>query len=273
MAATGLEVRLHQGRERAEVSTFTRTLDEIVLSLREIDQVYLLRGTRATWVLDHLEHQRQDLVVRLQPRNVPATRDVADMAVPVQALLDGAEVLQHRAMVPELFAPKTVTRLAKLATPTVGVMGVSLAAYNGKTSDRVELDGEVKDNATAAVNPIEIAYGSVSGTLSGLRHVQRRQGGVQVTLRDDLERRAITGFVPESQTEQLRQLWRHRVLFGGIIKRNANGQAIHIEVDRVERMPEDNSGRPSTDELLGAIEGWTEKQIEEFLRGMRRPNG
>ena len=74
MAGTGLEVRLHQGREHAEVSRFTRTLDEIVLSLREVDQVYLLRGTRATWVLNKVEHQKNDLVVRLEPRDVPSKR-------------------------------------------------------------------------------------------------------------------------------------------------------------------------------------------------------
>ena len=256
MGATGLEVRLHQGRERAEVSKFTRTLDQIVLSLREVDQVYLLRATRATWVLDHLEHQSDDLVVRLKPRNVPSNRDVSDMTVPVKALVDGAEVLQERPTVPELFATKTVTRLAQLATPTVGVAGISLAEYNGETGDRVELDNTVKDNATAAVNPIHFSYGSVTGTLSGLRHVQRRGGGVYVTLRDDLHRQGITGFVRESQTEQLRLMWRHRVLLGGIIKRNSNGQPIHIDVDRIEQMPEDNAGRPSTDELLGVAAGW-----------------
>ena len=84
MAGTGLEVRLHQGRDRAEVSQFTRTLNEIVASLRDIDQVYLLRGTRATWVLDDLKHVRDDLVVRLQARNVPSNRDISDMMVPVR---------------------------------------------------------------------------------------------------------------------------------------------------------------------------------------------
>lgn len=270
MAATGLEVRLHQGRERAEVSKFTRTLDEIVLSLREVDQVYLLRGTRATWVLDRVEHQRDDLVVRLGPRNVPSTRDVADMMVPVQALVDGAEVLQDRATVPELFAPKTVTRLAKLATPDGGVQGVSLSTYNGKTRDRVELDNAVRDNATAAVNPTVFAYGSVTGTLSGLRHRERQQGGVSVTVRPDLDRRGITGFVPEPQAEQLRQLWRHRVLLRGIIKRNSSGQAIHIDVDGIERMPDDNTGRPSTDALLGAATGWLgDMTVDEYITQLR----
>jgi hypothetical protein len=270
VVGTGLEVRLHQGRERAEVSQFTRTLNEIVLSLRDIDQVYLLRGTRATWVLDDLKHEHDDLVVRLQARNVPSNRDLADMMVPVQALVDGAEVLQERATVPQLFAPKTVTRLAKLATPTVGVHGVSMATYNGETGEHVELGNAVKDNATAAVNPIEIAYGSVTGTLSELRKVQRRHGGVRVTIRDELGRQAITGQVAEQMTEQLRQLWGHRVILGGIINRNVTGQAIHIDVDRIEPMPETNTGRPPTDSLLGAAEGLS---TDEYMTWVRRGQG
>ena len=172
---------------------------------------------------------------------------------------------------PELFAPKTVTRLAKLATPTVGVHGVSLTTYNGEVGSYVELGTAVKDNATAAVNPTEIAYGSVTGTLSELRKVQRRNGGVRVTLRGDLDRQAIAGRVPEPMTEELRQLWGHRVILGGIIKRNVSGQAIHIDVDRIEKMPDTNRGRASAAELLGAYEGWlTNKEIDEALDRMRR---
>jgi hypothetical protein len=270
VVGTGLEVRLHQGRERAEVSQFTRTLNEIVGSLRDIDQVYLLRGTRATWVLDDLRHEHDDLVVHLQARNVPSKRDLTDMMVPVQALVDGAEVLQERATVPELFAPKTVNRLAKLATPTVGVYGVSLATYNGESSTHVELGSAVKDNATAAVNPIEIAYGSVTGTLSELRKVQRQRGGVRVAIRDELGRQAITGQVADQMTEELRQLWGHRVILGGIIKRNVTGQAIHIDVDRIEAMPETNVGRPSTDSLLGAAQGLS---TDEYMTWVRRGQG
>ena len=40
--------------------------DEIVKSLREIDRVYLMHGTRATWVLADLSHDADDLSVRLE---------------------------------------------------------------------------------------------------------------------------------------------------------------------------------------------------------------
>jgi hypothetical protein len=272
MAGTGLEVRLHQGRHRAELSQFTRTLNEIRLSLRDIDEVYLLQGTRATWVVDDLKHEHNDLVVRLQARNVPSKRPLADMEVPVEALVDGAVALQQQPAVPAYFTPTTVNRLAKLATPTVGIQGVSLASYNGVVGPRVELDDAVRDNAAAAANPIAMSWGSVTGRLSELK-TPERSGGVRVTIRDDA-RQAIAGHVPQDRTEQLREMWGHRVTLGGVLKRNASGQVVHIDVDRLEPMPDNNSERVSADKLLGISAGsWTDKQIEEFLHDIRRPRG
>ncbi|OCB25005.1 hypothetical protein A5674_22140 [Mycobacterium malmoense] len=64
--------------------------------------------------------------------------------------------------------------------------------------------------------------------------------------------------------------WRHRVTVGGVIRRNARGQAIRMDVDRIERMPEDNSGRPSTDTLLGAAAGaFDDVSVDEFLDRLR----
>lgn len=267
MAATGLEVTLHQGRERAEVTRFTHTLDVIVRSLREIDQVYLERATRATWVLAALRHRRGDLIVRLEARHVPAKRDLSDMLVPVQALVDGAKVLQREPTVPPLFTPSTVTRLAELAEPREGVQTVSLATYNGRKSRAVDLTDAVKENASAAVQPFEFSYGAVTGKLFGLRE---RARGLRLTIRDEVNGAAIEGEIPESLAEEVRAAWRHRVTVGGVIRRNARGQSIRMDVDRIERMPEDNSGRPSTDVLLGAAAGaFDDVSVDEFLDRLR----
>ena len=101
MTATGLEVRLHEGRERAEATRVAKTLNEVVWSLQEIDRVHLLRGTRATWVMADMDRQDQDLILRLEPRNVPAKRDMLDMLVPAEALVRGAQTLTEQPVVPE----------------------------------------------------------------------------------------------------------------------------------------------------------------------------
>jgi hypothetical protein len=269
MPTTGLEVRLREGRERAEVNRFTATLNEIVRSLREIDRVYLLQATRATWVLADLAHDADDLVVRLEARLVPTTRELDDMLVPVRALVDGARMLQQEPAVPRLFSPATVSRLARLATPREGIQSVALSAYNGHVEQAIELTDAIKVNADAAVRPFETAYGSVMGTLSGLRKTRGKT--LRITVREPINRQAIDGMVPETMAEELRDAWLHRVLLGGEIRRNSRGQAIRIEVDRVERLPEGDSGRPSPEDVLGVATSWLgEFTAEDLIAEVRR---
>lgn len=268
MAATGLEVRVHEGRERAEAVRVARTLTEIVGSLREIDRVHLLHGTRATWVMADMERQDHDLVMRLEARMRPSGRDIADMLVPAVALVEGVDTLQRQAEVPRLFAPTTVVRLGRLAEPKDGVQSVTLSTYNGSAGQKAALTDAVRANAAAAVKPYEVSYGSVSGTLSALRDT-RTKGTVKVTVRT-AARQAVDGHVPEVLADQLRQLWRHRVILGGKVRRNARGQAIRIDVDAIERLPENNEARPSTEALLGAGSHWLEGlTVDEFLGQLR----
>ena len=268
MTALGLEVRLHEGRERAEATRVARTLNEVVSSLHEIDRVHLLRGTRATWIMADMDRQAEDLVLRLEPRHVPTKRDILDMMVPVEALVRGATTLARQPVVPELFAPKTVTRIATLAEPKDGVQSVTLATYNGGNESAALLSDAVRENAASAVRPFEVSYGSVSGTLSGLR--EARKGFVRVTVRDTVGRQAIDGIVPATMAEELRFAWRHRVALAGKVKRNARGQAIRIEVDQIELLPDGNSGRPSTDSLLGVAVDWLDGvSVDDFLREIR----
>ncbi len=268
MTPTGLEVRLREGRERAEATRVARTLTEVVMSLREIDRVHLLHGTRATWVMADMNRQSNDLVMRLEARLVPAQRDLEDMLVPALALVEGAEALQQEATVPRLFSPATVVRVGRLAAPQRGVQSVSLATYNGSPGDPVMLSDVVKANADAAVKPFEVTYGSVTGTLSGLRDLRGKS--LKVTVRDAIGRQAIDGYVPLAMTEELRDAWRHRVILGGKVRRNARGQAIRIDVDTIERMPDGNAGRPRTEALLGAGADWLGGlTVDDFIRQVR----
>lgn len=271
MAGTGLEVTLHQGRERAEVTRFTSTLNEIVASLREIDRVYLLEATRATWVLAHLDHSDDDLIVRLEARPVPKSdRGPEDMARAVQALVDGVGVLQIESTVPPLFAPSTVRRVSKLSVPVdAGIQSVSLATYNGQVGEAVELNDEVREHADAAVKPFEESYGSVVGRVSALRDPRRGQT-FKLTVRDERHGQAIDARLPQSMEQQARDAWRHRVLIGGKVKRNAQGQPIRIDADLMEFMPEGDAGRPSPDALLGVGADWLDgKTVDEYLSGVR----
>lgn len=268
MASTALEVRVHEGREGAAAARVTRTLSQVVWSLRDIDRIHLLHGTPATWVVADMAREDRDLVVRLAARHGPADRGMEDMLVPAFALVDGAATLQDQASVPHLFAPATVVRLGRLAEPRDGVQSVALAMSNGASGEPVVLSHAVRANAAKAVRPFQESYGSVAGTLSALRD-GRGRAALKVTVRTATGE-AVEGRVPVALAEQLRQMWRHRVLLVGQVRRNSNGQALRIDVDLVERLPDDNEHRPSTDALLGAAAEWFEGMtVDDVMRQLR----
>ncbi len=269
MATTGLEVRLHEGRERAEVGRFTRTLDEIVLALREIDRVYLQRGTRAAWILTDLSRDKGDMVVRLQARPSAQKRTADDMLLPVRAFVHGAERLNEVAEVPRYFTSKTVERMAELSESKKGVQTVSVALFNGEVGQHVQLSDAVHDHAREAVRTHEISYGSLTGVLDALAANHRQLGATRVTIYT-AGREAVAGNIADGMAEKVRALWQHRVLAGGKIWRNQRGQAIRIEIDRLEPMPENNAGRPNSKELLGIAPDWTGGiDVDEYLRNLR----
>jgi hypothetical protein len=118
MTTTGLEVRVRQGNERAEVGRFTATLSNVVGALREIDRVYVMRATRATWVVADLSRDADEMIVRLEARPSPKKRPVEDMLTAAAALVTGAHRLETLPEVPPLYLPETVSRIAQLATET-----------------------------------------------------------------------------------------------------------------------------------------------------------
>ncbi|MBB1482633.1 hypothetical protein H5392_02010 [Tessaracoccus sp. MC1865] len=265
--ATGLEVRVHEGRERAEAKRVTNTVDQVLASLHEIDQMYLLRAVRPTWVMADMDRVDQVLVIRLEARH-QRRREMADLLVPAEALVAGARVLRELPEVPPLFAPRTVQRLGGLAEPKDGVQHVTLATYNGSANRPVALDEAVRANAAAAVRPFEVAHGTVTGYLTTLSDAKQK-GAVKVGVKTSTNL-VVKGLVPEQLADRLRSLWRHRVSVLGRIRRNAQGQPLLIDVEHLEQMPEDNSLRPSTDELLGIGAEWfTDMTVDQFLEQIR----
>lgn len=269
MTTTGLEVRLHEGRERAEVTRVAWALNEVVGSLKDIDRVYLLRGTRATWVLADMRRDQHDLVLRVEARRVPAKRSRDDMLLPVAALVTGVAQLDEEPTVPPLFSPKVVTRIAALAAPKQGIQSVSLAPYNGVVRRGVVLTERVQQNAEKAVQPFELTYGSVTGYVSRL--TEKRGGKLGFTVRQEDAKQAVEGEAPTRMTEELRAAWRHRVLLGGKLKRNSRGQVIRVDVDRLERLPEDDLQRPSSEDLFGVVPEWVEGLTPDaWMKEVRR---
>lgn len=269
MATTGLELRLREGREKAAVHRFTKTLEDVVLALGEIDRLYLHRGSRPTWIIESLQHQANDAIIRLEPRSSSRTRDLTDMRRPIDALVEGVSSLGERAEIPKLYSPETVERIKRIATCGDEYRQVSIAAYNGRVGSVAVLSDAVRDNAASAVKGKETARGALSGVLDTVGSTPRRNF-LRVRLFDRQTERAVSGHAPPALAESLREHWNHRVLVGGDVTRNAQGQAIRIEISEIERLPEDDSNMPSAHDMLGIAPDWLDGMtVDDYMRGVR----
>lgn len=266
---TALEVRMRQGEHRPALAQFTSTLGQLSSALREIDRATVVeRAERPKWVVDDLSHEGLFYTVRLTAR--PSRhRDRESLLRPVVALVDGARNLQAEPELPPYYSEATVSRLLKVAETTDGITEVSLATVNGDVGERVGLNDALIEHARAAVREAEVSIGSITGTLDVIS--TRARNGVRVSVFDPVYRRAVTGTASGTLNDNLRHSWGHRVTVRGRITRNARGQAIRVAIADLELLPDDDSGRPSTSELLGADPNWTDGvSVDDFMDRARR---
>lgn len=266
---TALEVRMRQGEQRPALADFTGTLGQLSSALREIDRAAIeTRIERPKWVVDDLSHEGMFYTVRLSA-NPSARRDQASLLRPVASLVDGARDLQAEPELPPFYSELTVARLLKVAVAKNGIREVSLATVNGVVGDRVDLNDSLIEHARAAVREAEVSIGSITGTLDVIS--TRAKNGVRVSVFDPVNRRAVTGTASGKMSDTLRNSWGHRVTVRGRITRNARGQAFRISITDLERLPDDDSGRPSTSALLGVDPDWAGGlTVDEFMDGARR---
>jgi len=274
VATTALEVRFAQDSDlRVDLARFNSTLEQVALSLREIDRALLVRGTRPVWVIQDLGRVGDVLSVRLTARAVSSLRrERRSLLEPIEALVDGARQLEQTPELPQYYSDQTVSRLIKIGDPAQGgLREVSLATVNGEVGVPVHLSGQMMEHAREAVRAAEVSHGTVTGTLDILNSRARSGGKVRVSIFDTFSRRGVTGWAETELGDVMRSDWGHRVEATGRLTRNERGQVVKMEIHRIERLPEDNSGRPSTDELLGISPDWTgDKSTAEFLRRARR---
>lgn len=266
---TALEVRMMQGETRPALAQFTSTLGQLSSALREIDRAAVVERTeRPKWVVDDLSHEGLFYTVRLTARP-SRRRDAESLLRPVAALVNGARDLQAEPELPPFYSEATVNRLLRVAEARDGIREVSLATVNGAVGDRVGLNEALIDHARTAVREAEVSIGSITGTLDVIS--TRARHGVRVSVFDPVNRRAVTGTASGSLSDNLRNYWGHRVTVRGRITRNARGQAIRITITDLELLPDDDAGRPSTSDLLGADPDWTGGlTVDKFMNRARR---
>lgn len=185
-------------------------------------------------------------------------------------LVDGIGALRERQELPAYFSPEVAAGLARIAKQSrrPGVTGVSFGVptTGGAGNDRQTLSDDVVSNALASVQDSERAIGSVSGVLDV---INLRRGQHVISLYDDEARRAVRCRFPEELFETLRAALGRRVRALGEVTRNARGQILRVDLDRVELLPESRDV-PSVEELVGIAPWYTgEQSTDDYLRSVR----
>ncbi len=268
-----LEVRVRQAAERVDMERLTRSLNALVAALRELDRASAAGELpNIVWVPRDLTYDEPFFSVQLAARTGTAHPDPDSLLRPIDALLDGVQALAEAPELPAFYSGRTVGRLLTLAAPGRGLQSVSLAAVNGVVGRYYDLTPELLDNARRAVHPRDVAFGSVTGTLDLLNaKATKATSPVRVSVSDAQTRRSVSGTAGRGLIDQMRDAWGHRVALLGRVTRNDRGQAVRIDANSIERLPEDSSGRPSTASLLGASPDWLGgRDVDDYIREARR---
>ena len=135
---------------------------------------------------------------------------------------------------------------------------------NGSRGASAQIDTHVQLNARAAVEPVSLAYSSMTGVLDVIssRRERRRVGLLTDTGRpiicnvDRLDKQVIIG------------AFEHRVIVSGLLKRNGAGQPVRLDADALELI----EARPvvRARDLLGIIPSSSGTGYADAMNKIRR---
>jgi hypothetical protein len=268
-----IDVRLRAGKDGIAARSFTRVMNEFTVALEEIDRIVEpSRGARPTWAVVHTSWKSgQGAVVRLAPR-LPKTRAlyVPDPALPSRALWRGLKTLETRPEIPEAFSERIVERISsvreEVARKGSGLEAVSLLGELEASGHRstVDVSETVGENARQAVEPASLAFGSVVGTLDIISaRRQRKRVGLLID-----HGPAITCSVNGLSEDEIFAAFDKRVIAEGVLRRNGRGQAVRMDVSRLEIVEPASSIRVA--DLWGALPASNSAETAvEFIRRQR----
>lgn len=185
-------------------------------------------------------------------------------------LVQGVAQLRHSEELPPYFSPDIADGLVKIGRQ-IRRPGISGVTFRIPGTDDTEPIAEavteaVVLNAKTSVEGSERAVGSVAGILDV---INLRRGAHVVSLYDEETRRAVRCTFPDELFEVMKEALGQRVRALGLLTRNKRGQALRVDIERVEPLP-DEAGAPSVDELAGIAPWYTgDQSTEAYLRSVR----
>lgn len=264
-----IEVLIAPNGKRLELQAYTQILNELRLSLSEVDRLALPgRSPRLKWGVADLRMDDR-VIATLAPLRIPSRRPTNSLALPGHGLVDGIKVLQEEPEIPALFSEQTVTRVQNLGRALADgrVEEVQVRSLNGTRHEGI-VDEQTVENARRAVTGASRASSSVVGTLDVLHGRNRSHPRAQVF--DPITRRAVTVKAREDQLGDLHDAYMQRVMVVGELTRNSAGQAVRIDMVELHVLPQ--SERTLTAwEVLGVDRDFTGGlSTDEFLNRSRR---
>ena len=274
MATTGLEVRVREAPELVDIDRLTTSLHALAAALRDLEGSSSVpaKRDRTVWVVQDLGYHEPFLSVQLTARTADHPHADPELLRPVQTLVDGVRQLTRTPELPPFYSDWTIKKLLRFAGTGGGIDAVSLATLNGVVGERHELSPAVLANARQAVAPRETSLGTVTGTLDVLNaRGTRSRDRVGLSVSDALTKRSVSGTADRQLIDDLRAAWGTRVAVIGSVTRNDRGQPVRVTATTIERLPNDDSGRPSTASLLGADPDWLGGQdVDDYVSAARR---
>jgi hypothetical protein len=262
-----LELRLGVTRGALAPRAYTAAVNEITLSLEELDRVVEPDPkARVAWFVERTDWYESGPTIQLRPDLQGAHRSTEDLYRPGRALLAGIASLHTTPKIPDDFTERTVKRMAEVGALTQrrasGIQTIEVAELDHDNTS-VQIDERVDNNAKLAVAVASLAYGSVVGKLDV---ISARTARTRVGL--------VTGYGPpvtcmvdKIDPDVYLHLFNSKVLVAGILKRNVSGQIIRIEADSLELQQAPSS--VDVEALRGALPNPSGMSVAEYLEQLR----
>jgi hypothetical protein len=269
VAQAAVEVGITTADGGVAVRAYTRLLDHVLLMLEEIDRLVAPGSNdRPEWAVRSATDDGLQMRVILLPR-VPARNALVGLdawsASPL-ALVDGVRSLAAEPEIPQYFSQPVIERVDTIGQQVGrrGIVRVAVTCFNGARSPEAPVYADVQRNARRAVEPASTAWSSVTGVLDVIsaRREKRRVG----LLTD--HGRAVLCNVEKLSRESVFAAFEKRVVAAGLLRRNASGQAVRLDVESLEVLAPRQ--HVSARDLLGASQHLTGSLTdEEFMAVLR----
>jgi hypothetical protein len=249
------------------VRAYTSVLSHVLLMLEEIDRLATPgQASRPEWAVRGMSETETEFRLSLLPRTLPRKRDLESLSKPPLALVEGVQRLAVIPEIPRLFSEGVVLRLDHVGQQIGrgGITGLTVTCANGTRTPDVALTDEVKQHARQAVETASIAWSSVVGVLDVISSRRERR---QIGLLTD-EGRAVVCDVRTVPRDTVLAAFERRVVAAGVLKRNARGQAVRLDVESLEVLGAEPTVRAR--DLLGAAPDVTNGlSNDDFMAGLR----